>query len=714
MPAATQTLTTDSRALPRSPAVGKPIPDLPHAVSVSLPRWQDNIDYEEGRLTNTMETGYPRFFVHRSIQKLAAKLEAKLGRPGERAFLFPTATIARSCRTFVQDQLRRAGGDDAIEIRVVQYRCTGVATDVTELASPSALAKAGRLDLYVVLFPAEHFGLFKAFWQHAGFGISSRYAERCLSYLVALEPQIRSNGLDLTSSTNSEPVAETPEDPISRQRSYGRNRHYSRKASASGSTALSINAHAEAASSNSAALIASANQSQSAASSSDPATDHDVYVEERYGRNLPEAKSDFAKCALRRRIAGTLVPDAHPDTTVEPSPCPPPTTDGPTTRKGTGVSESDVYLFPTGMSAIYTAHQVAMEERRRREDSRVGKSICFGFPYTDTLKILQKWGPGCIFLGNGRDTDLDDFEAQLKSEAASLSSDGQTLALFAEFPSNPLLRSPNLARIRTLADQYGFLVVIDETIGNFVNVEVLPYADMVVSSLTKIFSGESNVMGGSLVVNPRGPRADAIHAVLKDRYEDTIWDEDAIFMERNSRDFVRRIRRIDANAQALCKLLHTESQRPDEDPDKVIKAIYYPQYETAELYEACRRKDAFSPPVADGSPSDTNGQEALANGQASDKGEGFGGLFSVFFTTPARAQVFYDALRCHKGPSLGTNFTIASPYAILAHYTELDWASSFGVDPNLIRISVGLEDESSLIADFEDALLAARSVPREA
>ena len=70
------------------------------------------------------------------------------------------------------------------------------------------------------------------------------------------------------------------------------------------------------------------------------------------------------------------------------------------------------------------------------------------------------------------------------------------LALFTEFPSNPLLRSANLPRLRALADKYDFLIVIDETIGNFVNVEVLPYSDIVVSSLTKVFSGASNVMGG--------------------------------------------------------------------------------------------------------------------------------------------------------------------------------------------------------------------------
>jgi len=40
------------------------------------------------------------------------------------------------------------------------------------------------------------------------------------------------------------------------------------------------------------------------------------------------------------------------------------------------------------------------------------------------------------------------------------------------------------------------MLVVDETVGNFVNVDVLPFADIVVSSLTKVFSGASNVMGG--------------------------------------------------------------------------------------------------------------------------------------------------------------------------------------------------------------------------
>lgn len=122
------------------------------------------------------------------------------------------------------------------------------------------------------------------------------------------------------------------------------------------------------------------------------------------------------------------------------------------------------------------------------------------FPYTDTLKILEKWGPGCHFFGHGLDKDIDDLERLLEKHRTDNPDLPPALALFTEFPSNPLLRCADLPRLRILADKYNFLIVVDETIANFVNVEVLPYADIVVSSLSKIFSGDANVLGGRYVV----------------------------------------------------------------------------------------------------------------------------------------------------------------------------------------------------------------------
>jgi len=60
---------------PSAIPLGSAVPALtPHAISVSLPKWADNVGYEVGdkRVVDRMETGYPRFFIHRSIQKVCS------------------------------------------------------------------------------------------------------------------------------------------------------------------------------------------------------------------------------------------------------------------------------------------------------------------------------------------------------------------------------------------------------------------------------------------------------------------------------------------------------------------------------------------------------------------------------------------------------------------------------------------------------------------
>lgn len=167
---------------------------------------------------------------------------------------------------------------------------------------------------------------------------------------------------------------------------------------------------------------------------------------------------------------------------------------------------------------------------------------------------------------------------------------------------------------------------------------------------------------------------------LEQTYEDSYWEEDAIYMERNSRDFVKRVRVINRNTEAVCDLLQSHINIAN----SIVKRVYYPKWETRSNYDACRN----TPPVG------PNGQE-----------EGnFGGLFSITFTSKEVAAAFYDALPCAKGPSLGTNFTLACPYTILAHFFELEWAESHGVEEGIVRVSVGLEDQQVLLAWFSTTL----------
>ena len=192
------------------------------------------------------------------------------------------------------------------------------------------------------------------------------------------------------------------------------------------------------------------------------------------------------------------------------------------------------------------------------------------------------------------------------------------------------------------------------------------------------------------MLNPQGKRYKALKQRLDSTFEDDYFDEDAIYLERNSRDFKRRVWRINANAEVVCDFLRLHSVAGGNTaPTAVIKQVFYPKYSTPENYEYCRKKKR------------TGGEE-----DGEEEG-GYGGLFSLTFTSRAASEGFFDALQCFKGPSLGTNFTLACPYTILAHYGELDWAAGFGVEAGLVRVSLGMEDEEDLLARFQVALRAA-------
>ena len=61
----------------------------------------------------------------------------------------------------------------------------------------------------------------------------------------------------------------------------------------------------------------------------------------------------------------------------------------------------------------------------------------------------------------------------------------------------------------------------------------------------------------SAILNPHGRYYTVLKSAWEDGYEDNYWAEDAIFMERNSRDFYSRVDRINRNAEAICDLLQS-------------------------------------------------------------------------------------------------------------------------------------------------------------
>ncbi|KAL4796251.1 pyridoxal phosphate-dependent transferase [Aspergillus venezuelensis] len=293
-------------------------------------------------------------------------------------------------------------------------------------------------------------------------------------------------------------------------------------------------------------------------------------------------------------------------------------------------TESDVFLCPKGMSNKFPFP-------------------CW--PYAETPKCVGNTGYARFTLyDQGSTSEIDDLES-------GLSSGTQIRVLFCEVPSNPLLRTPDLHRIRALADKHNFIVVCDETLGTFINVDVLPYVDIAITSLTKIFNGAGNAMGGSVT----------LHDSLAAGYEDLLFSAEAQILAQSSRDIESRIHKCNVNALALSTFL---SQQP------YIKTVLYPFHsETRPLYKRYRRQNG-----------------------------GYGYVLSKLFADPGMAIRFYNVLDMRKGPSVGTNFRLVLPYAWLVHVLDMEWAESQGIPRHIVRISVGLEREGDLISCVGRAL----------
>lgn len=64
----------------------------------------------------------------------------------------------------------------------------------------------------------------------------------------------------------------------------------------------------------------------------------------------------------------------------------------------------------------------------------------------------------------------------------------------------------------------------------------------------------------SAILNPQSQHCELLKKIWDSEYEDNVWDEDVVFLERNSRDFVSRIDRINRNAEAICDVLKADSR----------------------------------------------------------------------------------------------------------------------------------------------------------
>jgi cystathionine gamma-synthase len=309
---------------------------------------------------------------------------------------------------------------------------------------------------------------------------------------------------------------------------------------------------------------------------------------------------------------------------------------------------TDAVAFASGSAATLAAFTLAAPG---------GRIVCSADCYHGTRKQLQQLLPRYGLAAELVDTT--------DTAAVARALEPRTSLLWVETPSNPLLKVSDLEALAGLAHQRGALFFCDNTFASPVLQRPFDFgADLVMHSTTKFLGGHSDVLGGVLIVREGGPTLER----LRD-YQGTTGGVPSPFdcwlVLRSLATLPLRVRTQAANAEAVACFLH-------DDPR--VERVHYPG-------------------LAD------HPGHALAARQMHD---GYGAVVSLqvpggekeAMAVAARARLFTRAT------SLG------GVESLIEHRASMEGPGS-PTPVNLLRLAVGLEHVSDLIADLDQALGAA-------
>ena len=244
----------------------------------------------------------------------------------------------------------------------------------------------------------------------------------------------------------------------------------------------------------------------------------------------------------------------------------------------------------------------------------------------------------------------------------------KTRYVWAETPTNPLLTLVDIAAVADIAHARGVQVIVDNTFASpFVQRPLELGADVVFHSTTKYINGHSDVIGGALMTN----NADlaAAYQFYQNAAGGVPGAFDSWLVLRGVKTLAVRMRQHQENALAVAEFLMGHAK---------VRAVYYPGLTNHPDHELAKRQMC-----------------------------GFGGMVS-FDMKGGLAAVKRTVKRLHLfalAESLGGIESLCCHPATMTHASiPVEVREARGVTDSLLRLSVGIEDVSDLIADLRDAL----------
>ena len=303
-------------------------------------------------------------------------------------------------------------------------------------------------------------------------------------------------------------------------------------------------------------------------------------------------------------------------------------------------------LFPNGMAAIAAVFRALPGGATVLVQSQI---------YWGTTKWLREF---CA----RRSVTLIEADLSDIGQAQSLCAHHQPDLVFIETPSNPWLRTTDIALVAEATHAAGGRLVVDATAATPILTRALDFgADIVMHSATKGINGHSDVLAGVLATN--APADSHWQAIAIDRHDAgaVIGSFEAWLLIRSIRTLPLRVERMSQNAQAVAEFLQSHD---------AVAQVFYPGLPDFEGHSVAKRQMAG----------------------------GFGSLLSFCVKGGA-----VEALRVagqlnlfHRATSLGGVESLVEHRHTIEPHT--------GIPESLLRLSIGIEDVQDLCADLEQAL----------
>ena len=309
-------------------------------------------------------------------------------------------------------------------------------------------------------------------------------------------------------------------------------------------------------------------------------------------------------------------------------------------------------VFGSGMAAI-----TALVAPLHAGDHLICSHNVYGGTTRLLDKVIQHYGIEIEYVDLG---NLDALAAALKPN---------TKLVHVETPTNPLMQLTDIAAVSALAHGRGAEVSVDNTfLSPALQSPLALGADIVMHSTTKFLNGHSDGLGGVLIGTK--PEHKDRYILMQKALGGILSPFECFLVLRGIKTLPLRMKQHDENGRAVAEFLSTHPK---------VDKIFYPGLASHPQHDLAVRQQ-----------------------------RGFGSMMTLELASQDAVGRFLAAVKLFlNAESLGGVESLASHSATTTHagMTE-ERRQAIGIKPELVRLSVGIEDKDDLIEDLAQALEA--------